>query len=108
MVGDYRGQRWTTCLLCKEGVTPSDIERRLSAVCGLKVPACGAVFGWVRGFSSGKESAQEAVRGWYRNTPEEWLGEVIRKVSRRWRRCITWEGSMLSQQTFGIQTKDGG
>jgi len=80
---DYHGQRWNTWLLCKEDVTPSDIQRLLSAVCGQKVPACGTVFSWVRDFSSGKESAQVAVRGWYCNTTEEWLSEVIRKVSRR-------------------------
>jgi hypothetical protein len=61
MEGDYRGQRWTTWFLCKEGVTPSDIQHRLSAVCDQKAPAYGSVFSWVRGFSSGKETAHSVV-----------------------------------------------
>ena len=61
MEGDYCGQRWTTWFMCKEGVTPSDIQRRLSAVCGQKVPACGTVFIWARCFSSGKETAHSVV-----------------------------------------------
>jgi hypothetical protein len=73
MEGDYHGQRQTSWFLGKEGVTPSDIQRPLSAVRGQKAPPCGSVFSWVRGFSSGKETAQVAVRGWYRSTPVEWL-----------------------------------
>jgi hypothetical protein len=73
MKGDYHGQRQTTWFLCEEDVTPSDIKRRLSAVCREKAPASITVFSWLRGFSSGKESAQVAVRAWYRNTPVEWL-----------------------------------
>ena len=88
MEGVYHGQRWTTWLLCKEGVTPSDMQRWLSAVCDQKAPAYGNVFSWVRGFNSGKESAQVAVRWCYCNIPEEWLSEVIRKVSRRWQRSV--------------------
>ena len=57
MEGNYHGQRWTTWFLCKEGITPSDIQRRLSAVCGLEVLARGTVFSWVRGFSSGKDTS---------------------------------------------------
>jgi hypothetical protein len=89
MEGDYHGQRWTTWFLCKEGVTLSDIQRRLSAVYGQKAPAYDTVFSTVWGFNSGKERAQVAVRGWYRNTPEERLNEVTRKVSRRWQRSVT-------------------
>jgi len=61
MEGDYHGQRWTTWLLCKEGVTPSDIQRQLSAVCGQEVPAHGTVFSWVWGFSSGKDTAHSVA-----------------------------------------------
>jgi hypothetical protein len=88
MEGDYHGQRWTTWTLCKEGVTPSDIQRRLSSVCEQKASAWDTVFSWVQGFSGGKESAQVAVRVWYRNTPKNGC-EVIRKVSRRWQRSLT-------------------
>jgi hypothetical protein len=88
MEGDFHGQGWTTWFLCKEGVTPSDIQRWLSSVCGPKVPACGNVFSCVRGLNSGKESAQVAVRGWYCNIPKEWRSEVIRKVSWRWQRSF--------------------
>jgi len=62
----------------------------------VKTPACGTVFIWVWGFNSGKETAQAAVHEWYCNTPEEWHCEAIWKLSRRWQRCITWEGNMLS------------
>ena len=73
MEGDYHGQRQTMWFLCKEDVTPSDIQRRLSAVCGQKAPASSTVFSWLRGFNSGKESAQVDVPARYRNTPVEWL-----------------------------------
>jgi len=61
MEGNYHWQSRTTWFVCKEGITPSDVERRLSAFCGQKARACGTVFSWVRGFSSGKESAQWVV-----------------------------------------------
>ena len=73
MEGDYHGQRQTTWFLFKEDVTPSDIQRRLSAVCGQKAPASITVFSCVRGFNSGKGSAQVDVPARYRNTPVEWL-----------------------------------
>jgi hypothetical protein len=101
MEGVYHGQRQTTWFLCKVGVTPSDIQPRLSAVCDQKVPACSSVFSWY----GASAVARKVHSGWYRSTPEEWLSEVIRKVSRRRQRCITWEGNILSQQLFGIQHK---
>jgi hypothetical protein len=55
--------------------------------------------------AAARKSPQSAVRWWYRNTPEECPNEAIWKVSRRWRRYITFEGNILSQQWFGIQTK---
>jgi hypothetical protein len=61
MEGVYHGQRWTTWFLRKEGITLSDIQRRLSAVFGQKAPAYGSVFSWVRGFSSGKETAHSVA-----------------------------------------------
>jgi len=67
MEGDYDGLRWTTWSLWEEGVTPSDIHRRLSAVCGQKAPTRSTVFNWVRSFSSGKAASQVAVHEWYNN-----------------------------------------
>ena len=61
MEGDYRRQKWPTWSLRKEGVTPSDIHRRLSAVCGQKAPAHSTVFNWVQNFSSGNATAQAAL-----------------------------------------------
>jgi hypothetical protein len=71
MEGDYQGQRGTTWFLWKESVTPSDIHRRLSAVCAEEAAARSSVFNWARGFNSGKETAQVAVREWYRSIAEE-------------------------------------
>jgi hypothetical protein len=67
----------------------SKVETISVPVCGLKTPAGRTVFSWVRGFNIGKETAQAAVHEWYCNTPEEWLSEVIWKLSRRWQQCIT-------------------
>jgi len=64
MEGDYRGLRWTTWSLWEEGVTPSDIHRRLSAVCGQIAPARSTVFNCVRSFGSGKAAAQVSVHEW--------------------------------------------
>ena len=61
MEGDYHGQGWTIWFLCKEGITPSDIQRWLSVVCGEKVPAYSTVFSWVWGLSSGKETAHSVA-----------------------------------------------
>ena len=69
MEGDYQGQRHTTCFLLKESVKPSDIRRRLSAICGEKAPARSIVLNWVRSFKCGKKIAQAAVQGWYLNLP---------------------------------------
>jgi len=52
MEGDYQEQRWAMLFPCKEGVTPSDIYRQLSAGCGQKAPAPSAVFNWVRSWKS--------------------------------------------------------
>jgi hypothetical protein len=49
MESDYHGQRQTTWFLCKEGVTPSHIQRRLSAVFEHKAPASVTVFSWFTG-----------------------------------------------------------
>ena len=67
MESDYRGLRRTAWSLWEKGVPPSDIHRRLSAVCGQTAPARSTVFNWVRSFSSGKATAQVAVHGWYNN-----------------------------------------
>ena len=61
MEGNYHGQGRTMWFLCKEGVTPSDIQRQLSAVCGQKVPARSIVFSSVWSFSSGKETAHSVA-----------------------------------------------
>ena len=90
--GDSYGQGWTTRLLWKEGVKPSDIHRRLSAIRWEKAPARDTVLNWVRSFSSGKKTGQVAVREWYRNTPEELFCEGIRKLPRRRERFITKSG----------------
>jgi hypothetical protein len=68
----------------QRSVTPSDMYRQLSAACGEKARACSTVFNWIRGFDPGKEIAQAAVGGWYRDTPIEWSHEAIRKLPRRW------------------------
>jgi hypothetical protein len=60
--------------------------------CGEKAPAGSTVFNWGRSFNSGKETAPAAVRDWCRNTAKEWFREAIRKLLRRWHRCIIWEG----------------
>jgi len=72
----------------------------------VKTPACGTVFIWVRGFNSGKETAQAAVHEWYCNPPEGWLSEAIWELSRRWQHCITWVGNILSWQLFNIEPTD--
>jgi hypothetical protein len=59
VVGDYHGQRRTAWFPLKED--PSDIHRRLYAVCGRKAPARSTVFNWVRSFSSGKETADRRL-----------------------------------------------
>jgi hypothetical protein len=61
MEGDYHGQRQTAWFLRKEGVKPSDVQRRLSAVCGEEAHARSTVFNWVRNFNSGKATAQAAL-----------------------------------------------
>jgi len=53
--------------LWKEGVTLSDIHRRLTAVCGHKAPPGLTMFNWVPKFNSRKAAAQVAVQEWYRN-----------------------------------------
>jgi len=77
------GRRRTTWILWKEGVTPSDIRCRLFAICGEKALACSTLSNWVQSFSSGKQTAQSTVDGWYGNTCE-----AIRKLPRRWQRCL--------------------
>jgi len=62
MEGDYRGLRCTTWSLWEEGVTPSDIHRRLSAVCEQTASTRSTVFNRVRSISSGKAAAQVSVR----------------------------------------------
>jgi hypothetical protein len=64
MEGDYHEQRRTTWFLWEEDVAPSDIHRRLSAVCGQKAAARSTVFSWARGVNSGKETAQATVDEW--------------------------------------------
>jgi hypothetical protein len=72
-----------------EGVKASDIHRRLSAICGEKATARSTVLNWVQNFTSGKDTALAIVREWYRDTLKEWFCEAIRKLPRRWQRCIT-------------------
>jgi hypothetical protein len=52
-----RGQRRTAWFLWKEGVTPSDIRRRLPAVCVQEAPSHSTVLSRVRNVSNGKEIA---------------------------------------------------
>jgi hypothetical protein len=47
-----------------------------------KAPAGSTVFSWARSFSSGKGTAQAAVREWYCNTAIEWFREAIRSSQR--------------------------
>lgn len=90
MEGHYHGQRQTARFLWKEGLKASDIYRRLSAICVGKALARSTVFHCVRRFNSGKETAQTAVREWYRSTLQEWFRAAIRKLSPSdWQRCVT-------------------
>jgi hypothetical protein len=41
----YRWQRWITCLVCKEVAKPSDIHRRLYAICEQTAPAHSIMYG---------------------------------------------------------------
>ena len=83
------GQRWTTWLLWKEGVKPSDIHSRLSAIRGDKAPAPSTVFNWVWSFNIGRKTDRLADHEWYRNTTEELFCEHARELPRRWERYIT-------------------
>jgi len=47
MVGDYRGSDGPRGFWWNEGVTPSDIHRRLPAICGERAPERSTVFNWV-------------------------------------------------------------
>lgn len=38
---------------------------------------------------SGKETEQAPVHEWCRDTPKKWFRDAIRKLPRRWQRCIT-------------------
>jgi hypothetical protein len=71
MEGDYRGQRWTTWFLWKEGVKPSDILCQLAAVCREKAIAHSTVFNCVWSCNSGRGTVQVAIHGWYHSTPTE-------------------------------------
>jgi len=94
------GRRWTTWILWEEGAMPSDGHRLLFAICGEKTPACSTVFNWVQSFSSGKETAPPAVDGWYRNN-----SEAIRKLPRRWQRCIDARGYCVELEIVNVQPR---
>jgi hypothetical protein len=47
------------------------------------------VFNWAQSFNSGKKTGQAAVRDLYRNIPEEFFYEDIRKLPRRWELFVT-------------------
>ena len=68
---DYLEQRWTTWILWKDVIKPSDIHCWECVVCGEKTPVCSTVFNRVCCFNSGKEIAQAAAHEWYHSTPKE-------------------------------------
>jgi hypothetical protein len=88
MGSESHGQRQTTCFLWKEGVKLLFIIGYLQVLARKHLRA---VFSWVRSFSSGKETAQEAVCELYRNTGKEWFHMVIWRLSRSWQQCIDVE-----------------
>jgi len=61
MESSYHEHRLTTWYLWKEGIKLSDIHRKLSAICGEKVPILSTVFNWVQSFNRGKETTQAVV-----------------------------------------------
>jgi len=53
-------------------------------------PVSSAVFDWVRGLNSGKDSAQTAHQEERRNASEEWLSEAIRSSAGDGSLVYTW------------------
>ena len=82
MEGDYHGQRSTTWSLCKEGVTPSDIHRRLSTVYGEKDSArSSSSFVQLGTELQCRRGNRTGVCPWVvPQHPKEWLREAIRKL----------------------------
>ena len=63
------------------------------------MPGGSTVFNWVRGFNSGKYSAQMAHLEGHRNTAEEWFREAMRKFRKGWQPCVHLGGGAY----FGLE-----
>ena len=86
MEGDHHGQRRTIWILWKEGVTPSDIRRRLSAIGGQIAPPHRTVFSWARDASSGRRLSVSGIVTSLKNgtlKPSEALKEMAAKYRSR-------------------------
>ena len=59
---DTNGQRWATWLLWKEGVSGSDIHRRLVSTCGEGAPCERTVRNWITDFHGGKTTTDDRPR----------------------------------------------
>lgn len=98
MEGDHYGQRRTTFIPWKEGVTPSDIRRRLSAIGGQIAPPHSTVFSWVRDASSGRRLSVCGIATSLKNgtlKPSEALKEMAAKYRPKRGMCWFSGGSIL-------------
>jgi len=87
--GDYHGRLRT---IWKEGVKPSDIHSRLSAVCGETAPKPSTVYRLQSFNSAMATTLATTVHEWYCTILKEWFTEAIHKISRGRQRCVDLGG----------------